>query len=174
MYVTNQLQTAPNVYQFDVYLLNTSLVELKLANVQSGLFVDPFIKNRCNITVAYMAGSSGLSASQVPVIVQFVNTVNYFNLAAWPNSGTANARVINTENKGRKARGTQIGAFVVTNSVNFTGNATANSVCSLSQASGRTNRMVSAYDAKGTPVVLISNENHVGWGAPNSCYTNAY
>lgn len=66
MYVTNEVQTAPNVYTFDVYLLNTSAVTFNLANVAFGLFINPAIKGTGLIVPSIVASSSQLNANQVP------------------------------------------------------------------------------------------------------------
>ncbi len=155
LYVTNEVQTAPNVYTFDVYLLNTSGVTFKLANIQFGLSVNPAIKGTGLIVPSIVASSSQLNANQVPTVVNFSNTtLNYFNLAVRPNPGNADASTISTVNSGCTNPGTRVGTFRVTNQVSltdatpvpFTSNSFANSIFSTSAAGGRTNTVVTAYD----------------------------
>ena len=54
------------VYEFDVYLKNTSTVTFELANFQVGILVDPLIVNGGTLSVAILPGSSQFNIAQIP------------------------------------------------------------------------------------------------------------
>ena len=90
MYVTNESNPAPNVYEFDVFLLQTGATPLELATVQFGLGTDLSILDGGTATVEIIAGTSELQASQQPTnviwggVTYVVGGVSYryFNCAA--------------------------------------------------------------------------------------------
>ncbi len=177
--VTNELQTAPNVYQFDVYLLSTSSVPFRLAGVQFGLFIDPTVRNGGLITPSIMAGSTQLNAAQTPTTLQFVNNANpvlqnCFNLAARGIPATAvEGSLIATTSGGCTSPGTRIATFVVTNSVPFAANSHSNSVFTTAAASGKTNTIVSAYDlSTNNAFNITAASSNLALGGVGTCYQN--
>lgn len=173
--VTNEMQTAPNVYEFDIYLLNMSSNEFKLGLVQFGLFINPAIKDGGTLTPSIVPNSSELTVvSQRPTTVQFVNTVNYFNLAAQPIplSG-AEASTISKVNSNCSSPGTRIGTFRLTNTVPFAANSHCNSIFSTAVGSGRTNTVVTAKNGSAN-VTLTAAASHLPSvaGGTGVCYQN--
>src|SRR5437870_6779371 len=72
-YITNQVLISPTVYQFDVYLLNTSTAStdtFRYAQGQWGITVNSNIANGGSLTPSVVAGSSQLTlVSQRPTTV---------------------------------------------------------------------------------------------------------
>jgi len=184
LYVTNEVQTAPNVYQFDIYLQNLSTNVFRLGGVQFGLFINPAIKGTGFIVPSILANSTQLNAAQTPTTVQFVNTVNYFNLAARPIPSTAGeGSLISTVNSGCNNPGTRVATFVVTNQVSladatpvaFASNSKSNSIFSTTAASGRTATTISAIDlTTNNPVGISATTSHFPSAAAGvgTCYQN--
>jgi hypothetical protein len=87
------------VYEFDIYLKNTSAVTFELGNFQAGIILNPLIVNSGNLSALVIEGSSQLSSAQQPSEVMFSMQDNCLKIAPKsppvysdgtiiPNSGT--------------------------------------------------------------------------------------
>ena len=75
--LTNQVRVSPNIYQFDVFLLNTSTpagTTLELAGLQFGLGFDTNIVNGGTLTGSIVAGTTEFNAAETPTTVS-ISTV---------------------------------------------------------------------------------------------------
>ena len=125
--ITNQQQISPKVYQFDVYLLNTSSVPFELASLQFGIGFDTSIANGGNLSFSLVSGSSQLVASQVPTSFAVGSTIRsqngityrFMNQAARIGPGAGNGTLISTNNQNCSNPGTRLGTYRLTNTSNF-------------------------------------------------------
>src|SRR5690349_24284179 len=62
-YITNEVVVSSTVYQFDVYLLNTSTATFEYAIGQWGISVNSAVANGGTLTPSIVSGSSQLSNS---------------------------------------------------------------------------------------------------------------
>jgi hypothetical protein len=110
----NDVQTAANVYEFDIYLLNTSTTVFKLYGVQIKISFNSAALNGGTLTLSWVPGSNdaGLVASnQVNTLIY---NAAYLRVVSAPASSMAAAATIS-----QIAPGTILGRLRLTNSVNF-------------------------------------------------------
>jgi hypothetical protein len=121
--LANDAQTANNVLEFDVFLLDADGYEpFEMAAVQAGIVVNPGIYNGGTITTSVVSGSSQLSTvSQQPTTTVWSQVQNTLKLTPKGAPGTGNGSII-----GQTAPGTKVCRLRITNSVPFTANSQAN------------------------------------------------
>ena len=124
--ILNDTMVSSTVYEFDVYVKNTSsnttTNPFKLSQFQGGLSVSPSFRNSGTISVSVVSGSSGLSSSQIPTPSNTGNgraywettDPNYIRIA--PKSLTPGTTISGT------GSGTRVARFRLTNTVSFSGN----------------------------------------------------
>lgn len=126
----NMAQTSPNTLEFDVYLLNTNPSQpFELAGLQFGLFLNSSIYTGGVLTASYNNTGSGLIPLQQfsanTSIVEFATGVyadhTLIRLASRMPVGYGNGSIISTADYG-----TLVTHFIITSSVPFTENSTAN------------------------------------------------
>ena len=118
----NDVQTAANILEFDVYLLDTDATEaFELGTVQAGILVNPAIYGGGTITMSIVAGSSQLVTAQQPTSVVWSQVQNAIKLTPRPGPGSGSATIISTV-----GQGTRVCRLRVTNSVSFAANSQAN------------------------------------------------
>ncbi|MBL7905901.1 MAG: hypothetical protein JNL22_12835 [Bacteroidales bacterium] len=126
----NLEQTSPNTLEFDVYLLNTNPSQpFELAGLQFGLFLNSSIYTGGVLTASYNNTGSGLIPLQQfsanTSIVEFATGVyadhTLIRLASRMPVGYGNGSIISTADYG-----TLVTHFIITSSVPFTENSTAN------------------------------------------------
>jgi hypothetical protein len=115
----NDYLTAANVYEFDVYLLNTTAgcaEEFQLSVVQFGINVPTTFRAGGTISVTLVPGTSELNASQRPTPAKFSfnNAKNCIIMTAMANPGVGNGSIISCNSPG-----TRVGRIRLTNTVNF-------------------------------------------------------
>jgi hypothetical protein len=82
-YIINDARTADNIFEFDLYLINTNPSKsFELASVQSGIFVNPEFCKGGKIAASIVEGSSELIEPQKPVGIIFAQAVNMIKIAA--------------------------------------------------------------------------------------------
>jgi len=127
--VQNLMQTAPNILEFDVYLLDLSESRsFELAITQLGFLFNSLIYKGGNISVAISNTNSGLNEEQhftaTPTLASSIPgypNQTLIRLAGRTPPGTGNGTIIETS-----APGTLLTHFVLTSSVSFTTNSTPN------------------------------------------------
>lgn len=124
--ILNDTMVSSTVYEFDVYIKNTSsnttTNPFKLSQFQGGLSVSPSFRNSGTISVTVVSGTSGLSSSQIPTPTNTgtgrayweTTDPNYIRIA--PKSLTPGTTISGT------GSGTRIARFRLTNTVSFSGN----------------------------------------------------
>jgi len=115
----NDYLTAANVYEFDVYLLNTTAgcgEEFQLANIQFGINVPTTFRAGGTISVSLVPGTSELNSSQQPTPAKFSfnNTRNCIIMTAMANPGVGNGSIISCNTPG-----TRVGRIRLTNTVSY-------------------------------------------------------
>jgi hypothetical protein len=182
LYFTNEAQTSPNEYEFDVYLLRTGATALEMATIQFGLGFDTSILNGGTPTASIVSGTSDFSMNFQPTNVQvggpnyLVNTVTYryFNCAARSAPGAGNGIFISDVTAGCVAPGMRLSRFRLTNSVPFAANSTCKHVWSDAVGSGRTNTQVNAYVAGINTNIStgVQTTSHFGFSDVGTCGQN--
>ncbi len=124
--ILNDTMVSSTVYEFDVYVKNTSsnttTNPFKLSQFQGGLSVSPSFRNSGTISVSVVSGSSGLSSGQIPTPTNTgtgrafweLTDPNYIRIA--PKSLTPGTTISGT------GSGTRVARFRLTNTVSFVGN----------------------------------------------------
>jgi hypothetical protein len=115
--LTNDVKTASNVYEFDIYLLRTGTTPFELVQFQGGVIFNNAIKNGGTLTVSYVSGSSDASlVTSGQVNSSFdASTSGVIKIAPkLPTGGPGTGTVISAV-----APGTKIGRLRLTNSVVF-------------------------------------------------------
>jgi hypothetical protein len=112
----NDYLVSANVFEFDVYLLNTSAETFELANIQWGINVPATFRGTGTITMSLVAGTSELNSSQIPTPAKlsFSNAKNVFIMTAMANPGSGSGSIISATSPG-----TRVGRFRFTNTVAF-------------------------------------------------------
>lgn len=151
--VKNDRQTATNIYKFDIYVKDMDATEpFEMAGFQFGAKVNPAIYNGGTITITLeQDGSPQLSnPAQYPSSISFVQTYNLIRIAPRPSVGSGNGSILATTGDG-----TYICTVVMTNSVDYTENSTADLTILASTVTGSSNypTKISQYIG-GNPVVL--------------------
>jgi len=122
--IRNVQQTAPNVFEFDIYLLDAdATAPFELATIQEGINFNTAILNGATITAGMttiVPGSSDLPSNMAPISVS-TTTAGLIRVAGRSAPGAGNGYVISTV-----APGTRMARLRVTNSVNFTASSFAN------------------------------------------------
>ena len=124
--ILNDTMVSSTVYEFDVYIKNTSsnttTNPFKLSQFQGGLSVSSSFRNSGTISVTVVSGTSGLSSSQIPTPTNTgtgrafweLTDPNYIRIA--PKSLTPGTTISGT------GSGTRVARFRLTNTVSFSGN----------------------------------------------------
>lgn len=111
----NDVQTSPNTYEFDIYLLgDNACVPLELASASYGITLNPAIRNGGSITASIVAGSSALNSNQVPTSITFTSSQNCIKISprSTPPAGSGTL-IPNT------GQGIRVCRVKLTNSVTF-------------------------------------------------------
>ncbi|MEI6061212.1 MAG: hypothetical protein WCR72_10915, partial [Bacteroidota bacterium] len=120
--LANDVQTANNILEFDVYLLDTDGSNtFELAAVQAGIVVNSGIYNGGTITMSIVAGTSQLVAAQQPGSVVWSQAQNTIKLTPRTPPGAGSGSVLSST-----APGTRVCRLRITNTVAFTANSQAN------------------------------------------------
>ncbi|MHC1774646.1 MAG: hypothetical protein AB9834_04455 [Lentimicrobium sp.] len=77
----NDMMTAPDIYEFDIYLARTGTTPLELANFQAAILVDPDFVNGGAVTASIVPGSSELNAVQQPQSITFSGAQSCIKIA---------------------------------------------------------------------------------------------
>ena len=125
--VQNMIQTAPNVLEFDVYLLNTlpTGTTFELANIQLGFLINASIHAGGTPTLTLSNADSGLTPFQqftssgtgVTTSLKTYPTKTLLQQSAQDLPGLGNGTLISSI-----APGTKLVHYILTNSVNFVSN----------------------------------------------------
>lgn len=157
--ILNDTMVSSTVYEFDVYIKNTSsnttTNPFKLSQFQGGLSVSPSFSNSGTISVSVVSGSSGLSTSQIPNPTNTgtgrayweTTDPNYIRIA--PKSLTPGTTISGTGN------GTRIARFRLTNTVSFSGN--PNIAWNFNSANTAYPTKIFAYNSTTSQQVDITN-----------------
>jgi len=181
LYFTNVTTTA-NTITWDAYLLRTGATELQLATIQFGFGFDVTILNGGTPTGSIISGFSDLPTPMQPTSVvvsgSFTNgpipvgtTYRYVSVAAKAPPGAGNGPLISNTDGGCGSKGTRIGRFRLTNSVNFTANSKMNHIFNSTGGAQRTITQVNAYvGTTNTNVTVIAN--HFSFNVASTCDPN--
>ncbi|MBK9639427.1 MAG: SprB repeat-containing protein [Bacteroidetes bacterium] len=138
--ITNDAQTAPNVYEVDVYLINMGANPFQLSGHQYGITYNGLIKNGGTITASWVAGSSQLSTpSQLPSAFTTATNTNQIRINPPPAPGCGGGSII------QSLPGTRVGRLRLTNSVTFA-SLTPNLGINFVTGGANTRTQISAYD----------------------------
>lgn len=158
---TNDVQTAPNVYRFDIYLLRTGSTEFRYFGAQIKFTLTATTLNGGTLTPTWLPGSNDpvlVAASQVNTLSFVSNTVRVIS----PNTMTYGTCAIISG----VAPGTKLGTLVLTNSVPF-------NPAKLNLAYGYTFPATAVYayntDGSGISQAITVQANNVfaaGWSNP--------
>ncbi len=120
--LANDTQTAPNIMEFDVYLLDSDASSpFEMAAVQAGIVVNPGIYNGGTVSLSIVPSSSQLLAAQQPNSVIWSQAQNTIKLTPRTPPGAGSGSILSTT-----APGTRVCRLRITNTVAFTANSTAN------------------------------------------------
>jgi len=175
-YITNEVVVSPTVYQFDVYLLNTSTVTFEYAIGQWGISVNSAVANGGTLTPSIVSGSSQLSnTNQVPITVTVPFSATFgsymFNILARSAPSAGSGSIISSVNNGCPSPGTRIASFRITNSVAFATNSTMNHVFNFVGAAGRTQTEIFAY-VNSVDSNITSFGTFYSYNTANTCLQN--
>jgi hypothetical protein len=143
-FLKNDLMTANDTYEFDLYLSRTGTLPLELANFQAAILVDPAFVNGGTITPAIIGGGSELNTLQQPASIGFSASESCIKIAPeipprtlFPETQTSSTdgTIISTE-------GTRVCRIRLSNSVPF-GNTQINPIWNFTVQPYRT--AVTAY-----------------------------
>ena len=122
--IQNMWQTAPNVYEFDIYLQDVEAsVPFQLATIQAGINFNTAILNGAAITAGMttiVPGSSGLPSNMAPISVS-TTSAGLIRMAGRAAPGAGNGYIVSTVEPG-----TRIARLRVTNSIAFAYNSAPN------------------------------------------------
>jgi len=131
--IQNVVQTAPNIFEFDIYLLDTDANQpFQLATIQEGINFNLGILNGAATTatmVTIVPGSSQLPSGMEPISVS-TTSIGLIRVAGRAAPGAGNGF-----NVSQVAPGTRITRLRLTNSVAFTASSTPNMSFTSSTAS---------------------------------------
>ncbi|MBK9356356.1 MAG: hypothetical protein IPN08_03035 [Bacteroidales bacterium] len=115
--IQNMWQTAPNVYEFDIYLQDVDAsVPFQLATIQAGINFNTAILNGAAITTGMttiVPGSSDLPSNMAPISVS-TTSAGLIRMAGRAAPGAGNGYIVSTSEPG-----TRIARLRVTNSIAF-------------------------------------------------------
>jgi PKD-like domain/Putative metal-binding motif/Secretion system C-terminal sorting domain/SprB repeat len=138
--ITNDAQTAPNVLEVDIYLINMSATPFQLSGHQYGITYNGLIKNGGTITASWVSGSSQLSTpSQLPTAFNTTTNTNQIRINPPPAPGCGGGSVI------AGLPGTRVGRLRLTNTVPFA-SLTPNMSINFVTGGANTRTQISAYD----------------------------
>ena len=137
------------MYEFDIYLKNTSSVTFELANFQAGFIINPLIMNGGTLGVTIIPGSSQINSSQQPFDAMFSEQENCLKIAPKSPPAFSTGSLIASSGSG-----TKICRIRVTNSVPF-GQAKPNLIFNFTVFPYNT--VVSAFDRTTQMNVNITN-----------------
>ncbi len=115
--IQNVVQTAPNVFEFDIFLLDVDpSVPFQLATIQAGINFNTAILNGATITTGMttiVPGSSDLPSNMAPISVS-TTSAGLIRMAGRAAPGAGNGYIVSTVSPG-----TRIVRLRMTNSVSF-------------------------------------------------------
>jgi len=196
--ITSQIQVSPNIYEYDVYLQNTSSQSFRLHSYQFGVGVDTAILDGGSLQVQYIDGSCALSnIAQAPFwqydsstatvfsninVGSSVNTLfgrhyRFINNTAVLPPVFIQASVLPASVAGCPQPGVRIGRFRAVNSVPFGRASRPFHVFSELNAAGVTRSVVSLFLTPTTQQFLYPNATSnalglVNWNTAGSCDVN--
>ncbi len=158
--ITNDSLVATNVYEFDLYLKNTSsnttTNPFVLSQFQGGLSVSSTFRNNGTIAVSVISGSSGLLSSQVPTPTNTGSGRAFWDLTD-PNYIRITPKILaNGTSISAAGNGTRIARFRLTNTTAFVG--TPNLSWNFSAANQAYPTKIFAYNAATSQQVDITNQ----------------
>jgi hypothetical protein len=122
--ISNDVQTAPNVLEFDLYLLDTDASQpFEASIVQVGLLINKSCLNGGTPTITIVSGTSEMSSGMLPANGTYASintTLGILKIAGRSLPGCTFGTVLGTT-----APGTKFGHWKITNSVNFVTNSQA-------------------------------------------------
>jgi len=138
--ITNDAQTAPNVLEVDIYLINMSATPFQLSGHQYGITYNGLIKNGGTITASWVSGSTQLSTpSQLPTAFNTTTNTNQIRINPPPAPGCGGGSVI------AGLPGTRVGRLRLTNTISFA-SLTPNLGINFVTGGSNTRTQISAYD----------------------------
>jgi hypothetical protein len=188
--ITNEQQTSPQDYLYDIFLLQTGSNPFELANTGIGIGFDTSILNGGDPTFTIVSPGSAyseLNAAQQPLNVgpgtgvstgtRNVGGVNYrfMNVLPRPGPGVGNGTIITNIDSGCGHPGTRVGRFQLHNSIPFRAGSSCKHVFSTAIGSGSIpNTTVSAYvgGLATTITNTASNQSYAAGQVPPTCTQN--
>lgn len=101
----NDVQVSGNIFEFDIYLLQTGTTPFEYAAGQYGILVNPLIKNGGIITASIVAGSSDpalVAKNQNPINISFLDVSSCVRIAGRVPPGAGNGTIISNITPGMK------------------------------------------------------------------------
>ena len=115
-YLINDVQTAPNQYEFDIYVKRIGSVPFEAYGLQCALIFEESIRNGGTLSAMYLQGTSEMNSEQIPSdpsLVYYSGNKCTFRLAARTVHSPGDATIISSV-----GYGTRLGRFRITTSAN--------------------------------------------------------
>lgn len=110
----NETKVSNQVYEADIYILNTSSAPFELATISMGISYNSYITGRGKLTASWVSSSSQLSnLSQLPTILN-TTVSGYIKIPGKTPPGSGKGSIISNSSPG-----TKIGRLRLTNSTKF-------------------------------------------------------
>jgi len=111
--ISNDAQTSPTVYEFDITLINNGADTLELSGHQYGINYNTAIKNGGNLTASWVAGSSEILSGQLQTTINTISNPSQMRISSLPLVGAGNGTKI------APGTGKRVGRLRMTNSIPF-------------------------------------------------------
>src|ERR1041385_5795569 len=110
-YITNATYISTTIYQFDLYLVNTSTNQFKYAQGQWGIKINSAVANGGTLTPSIVSSDLNGASQGMPDNDHLtLPTVSYvFNILSMPAASTSGAKIISSTNSSCSSPGTRIG-----------------------------------------------------------------
>jgi hypothetical protein len=159
--IMNDSLVAANVYEFDIYLKNTSTntssTPFVLSQFQAGFSLSAAFRNSGTINVSVVSGSSGLLAGQIPTPTNSGSGRAFWELTD-PNYIRITPKILaNGTVISGTGFGTRVARFRLTNTNNFSG--TPNLAWNFSAANQAYPTKIFAYNAATSQQIDITNQS---------------
>jgi hypothetical protein len=159
--ITNDSLVSANVYEFDIYLKNTSTntttTPFVLSQFQGGISLSSTFRNSGTVAVSVVSGSSGLLAGQIPTPSNSGSGRAFWELTD-PNYIRITPKILaNGTVISGSGNGTKVARFRLTNTTSFSG--TPNLSWNFSAANQAYPTKIFAYNAATSQQIDITNQS---------------
>lgn len=101
--IQNEVQTASNVLEFDLYLLNKDAgTPIEISGLQAGIIINSSIVNGGTITAALVSGYSDMVTAEQPTSITYASATYCIKIAARSGPGSGNGTIMSTTTPGTR------------------------------------------------------------------------